>query len=555
MPAIERSAAALVPSALAFVLAACAGAGGAASTPTAVDPPLSAATYERHVATLASDAFEGRKPATAGEARTLEYLTGEFRRLGLEPGHRGGFLQEVPVVEITAGSDARLAIGGEALRIPDEAVIWTKRVVPQMDLAASPLVFVGYGVVAPEQGWNDYAGVDMRGKTALILINDPGFATGDETLFRGRALTYYGRWTYKLEEAARQGAAAAIIVHETEPAAYPWETVVNSWTGPQLDKASPTGNAERVSVEGWITSAVAERLLGRAGHGFADLKARANTRGFRPVPLPLEASATLRNAIRKSSSSNVVAVLPGTKRSREYVIYMAHWDHLGRSFAVGDNIFNGAVDNATGTAGLLTIAEGFVRSSRAPERSIVFLALTLEESGLLGSEHYVANPPFPLEQTVAAINMDALYFGGPTRDVSVVGYGASELDGYLAAAARAQGRELRPEPTPEKGFFYRSDHFNFAKRGVPALYIKSGVEDLERGAEWAREQHEEFIALRYHKPGDEYRPGVDLRGSLQDFELLRAVGARLARERSFPNWAQDSEFRAIRDRSRAILQR
>jgi Zn-dependent M28 family amino/carboxypeptidase len=251
----------------------------------------------------------------------------------------------------------------------------------------------------------------------------------------------------------------------------------------------------------------------------------------------------------------VVAVLPGTKRSREYVIYMAHWDHLGRSFAVGDNIFNGAVDNATGTAGLLTIAEGFVRSSRAPERSIVFLALTLEESGLLGSEHYVANPPFPLEQTVAAINMDALYFGGPTRDVSVVGYGASELDGYLAAAARAQGRELRPEPTPEKGFFYRSDHFNFAKRGVPALYIKSGVEDLERGAEWAREQHEEFIALRYHKPGDEYRPGVDLRGSLQDFELLRAVGARLARERSFPNWAQDSEFRAIRDRSRAILQR
>lgn len=552
MPKVERALALLVP----VLLMGCSAGPNGRSAPAV---PLDGARYERHIARLASDEFQGRKPATAGETKTLEYLTAEFRRLGLQPGNGASYLQAVPVVELTAGSDMRLALTGphgeEVLRIPEEAVIWTKRVVPGIDLASSSLVFVGHGVVAPEHGWNDYAGVDMRGKTALILINDPGFATGDETLFRGRALTYYGRWTYKFEEAARQGAAAAIIVHETEPAAYGWETVVNGWTGPQLDMAAPDGNAGRVQVEGWITHAAAERLLAAAGEDFAALKERANRRGFSAVPLRLSAQAHLRNAVRRSTSANVIAVLPGSKRPQEYVLYTAHWDHLGRSFAPGDNIFNGASDNATGTAGLLAIAEAFATARTPPERSIVFLAATLEESGLLGSAYYVDNPPFPLEQTVAVINMDNMYFGGPTRDVRVVGAGASELEEYLAVAARRQGRVIRPEPTPEKGFFYRSDHFNFAKHGVPSLYIKLGVEDRECGIECGQKRQDEYIAKRYHQPSDEYEPGMDLRGSLEDLQLLYAVGARLAAERSFPNWYPDNEFRAIRDRSRASAAR
>jgi Zn-dependent M28 family amino/carboxypeptidase len=511
---------------------------------------VSAAEYERHIATLASDEFEGRKPGTAGERKTVDYLVAEFKKLGLQPGNRGAWTQEVPIVEITAGSDAQLRLGEASLAYGKDMVIWTKRVAPEIALADSPLVFVGHGVVAPEAGWNDYAGVDMRGKTAVILINDPGFATGDEKLFRGRAMTYYGRWTYKFEEAARQGAAAAIIIHDDEPAAYPWDTVQNSWMGPQLDTASPDGNAGRIAVEGWITRAAGESLLQANGLRYADLLQAASRPGFKPIELRERASGRLRNAIRRASSSNVLAMIPGSKRPDEVVFYMAHWDHLGRSLGrSGDNIFNGALDNASGTAGLLAIAKAFAESPRRPERSVVFLGLTLEESGLLGSAYYAANPVFPLRKTVAALNMDAMSWGGPTRDVSVIGYGASELEEYLAVAAKSQDRSLREEPTPEKGFFYRSDHFNFAKVGVPALYFKMGVEDRENGVEWARAKQAEFTRRDYHKPSDEWRPGTDLRGSLQDLELLYAVGARLAREKRFPTWYQSSEFRAARDRT------
>jgi Zn-dependent M28 family amino/carboxypeptidase len=429
-------------------------------------------------------------------------------------------------------------------------VIWTKRVAPEVTLADSPLVFVGHGVVAPEAGWNDYAGVDMRGKTAVILINDPGFATGDEKLFRGRAMTYYGRWTYKFEEAARQGAAAAIIIHDDEPAAYPWDTVQNSWMGPQLDTASPDGNAGRIAIEGWVTRAAGDALLQANGLSYADLVKAASRPGFKPIELRQRASGSLRNAIRRASSSNVLAMIPGSKRPDEVVVYMAHWDHLGRSLGrSGDNIFNGALDNASGTAGLLAIAKAFAESPRRPERSVVFLGLTLEESGLLGSAYYASNPVFPLRKTVAALNMDAMSWGGPTRDVSVIGFGASELEEYLAVAAKTQDRVLRMEPTPEKGFFYRSDHFNFAKVGVPALYFKMGVEDREKGVEWARARQAEYTLRDYHKPSDEWRPGTDLRGSLEDLALLHAVGARLAREKRFPNWYPSSEFRSARDRT------
>ncbi len=536
-------------------LGACAAGGGkAGTTPRTV---IDAAAYERHVAALASDEFEGRKPGTRGEQRTIDYLVAAYRRLALEPGNGTSYLQPVPFVEITAGSDATLRLGGDSLAIGRDAIIWTKRVVSEASIADSPLVFVGHGVVAPEQGWNDYAGLDMRGKTALILINDPGWDGADPTLFNGRAMTYYGRWTYKFEEAARQGAAAALIVHETEPAAYGWETVINSWSGPQLDMATADGNAGRVALEGWITREAAQRLLAAAGLDLDELKRRAGRRGFRAVELGLRASGAVRNAIRRGESANVVGVLRGARRPDEYVLYMAHWDHLGRAMSVagsgGDVVFNGAVDNASGTAGLLELAAAFARGRR-PARSIVFLALTLEESGLLGSAYYAASPLFPLAQTVAALNMDALYFGGPTRDVSVIGYGASELERYLERAAARQGRVLRPEPTPEKGFFYRSDHFNFARSGVPALYFKAGVDDRERGREWGQRQRAEYEALRYHQPGDEFVPGVsDLRAPLQDLELLYAIGAQLARERAFPNWYEGSEFRAVRDRSRALM--
>ncbi len=518
--------------------------------------PIDEAFYRSHIVRLSSDEFGGRKPGTEGERLTLAYLEAEFRKLGLEPGNGRSFLQEVPMVEITAGSDAalRLTTGSSVadLRFRDDMVIWTKRVKPEEALVDSPLVFVGHGVTAPEYGWDDYAGVDMKGKTAVILINDPGFAIKDESLFRGRAMTYYGRWTYKFEEAARRGAAGALIVHQAEPAAYGWDTVVNSWSTPQLDHTTADGNAGRVAIEGWITEAQARALFAANGTTLEEAVKRANTRGFKAEPLRSDATAKLRNAIRRASSYNLAAVLPGAARPDEYLVYMAHWDHLGRlPGCSGDCVMNGAVDNSTGTSALLTIAKAFVEAPRKPERSVVFLAVTLEESGLLGSAYYVDNPLFPLAQTVAAFNMDAIYFGGPTRDVSVINFGASELERYLADAARAQGRVLQAEPTPERGYFFRSDHFNFAKRGVPALYIKSGVEDRERGAEWRRKYYEDFTAQKYHKVGDEYSDDADLRGGVEDMALLHAVGSRLAAEKTFPNWNADSEFRAARDRSRA----
>lgn len=526
------------------VVAGCAGLGRMQA------PAISAEAYARHIATLSADEFEGRKPGTAGERKTVEYLVAEFKKLGLEPGNGDSFLQQVPIVEITAGSDARLQLGSAELKYMQDMVIWTKRLVPEISLADSPLVFVGHGVVAPELGWNDYAGVDMRGKTAVILINDPGFATNDPKLFRGRAMTYYGRWTYKFEEAMRQGAAGALIIHDDVPAAYPWDTVQNSWSGPQLDTVAADGNASRAAIEGWITRAAGDALLRQNGLSYEQMLQAASRPGFKPIELAERASGSLRNAIRRSSSPNVIARLPGSKHPDEYVFYMAHWDHLGRAFGrSGDTIFNGALDNATGTAGLLTIAKAYSEMRQRPERSIVFLAVTLEESGLLGSAYYVANPVYPLNRTVAAFNMDAITWGGPTKDVTVVGYGASELEDYLVRAARRQDRVVMPEPTPENGFFFRSDHFNFAKVGVPALYIKLGVEDREKGAEWAKARNAEFTLKDYHKPSDEFRPGTDLRGGLEDITLLYDIGRTLANERRFPQWYPQSEFRAARDRS------
>ena len=553
MQTFERTPGRLVPALLAGAILMM---GGAIALAAPKSGPIDEAMFRAHIARLSDDQFGGRKPGTEGEKLTLDYLEAEFRKLGLKPGNGSSFLQEVPMVEITAASDAALkfttAGAVSDLKFRDDMVIWTKRVKASESLDSSPLVFVGHGVTAPEYGWDDYAGVDMKGKTALILINDPGFATKDDTLFRGRAMTYYGRWTYKFEEAARRGAVGAIIIHQTDPAAYGWDTVVNSWSTPQLDHASADGNAGRVAIEGWITEAQARALFSANGTTLEEAVKRANTRGFRAQPLATTVSGSLRNAIRRTNSHNLAALLPGSSRPDEVLVYMAHWDHLGRlPGCSGDCIMNGAVDNATGTSGLLTIANAFVHARQKPQRSILFLAVTLEESGLLGSAYYVDNPLFPLAQTVAAFNMDALYFGGPTRDVTVVNLGASELEKYLAVAAKSQGRVLQAEPTPERGYFFRSDHFNFAKRGVPALYLKTGVDDRERGIEWRKQYYEDFTAQKYHKVDDEYSPDADLRGSVEDLGLLYSVGARLAGEKSWPQWSADSEFRAARERSRA----
>jgi len=538
---------------IALLLLAVSNAHAAAREPVKLDE----ATFRRHLAMLASDEFEGRRPATRAEEKTIGYLSTQFAAAGLQPGNGTEWFQKVPLVEITADPDIvmtfeRAGQPAVPLKFGEDMVVWTKRVQPQSALEASDLVFVGYGINAPEYRWNDYAGVDMHGKTAVILINDPGFVTRDPKLFGGRAMTYHGRWTYKYEEAMRQGAAGALIIHDTEPAAYGWEVVVNSWGGPQLDKESVDGNARRAAIEGWITGSSAEKLFALAGQDLAALKRAATQRGFKPVPLDARASVAVKNAIRRSNSSNVVGIKRGSKRPDEYVIYMAHWDHLGRSLALsGDTIFNGAVDNASGVSALITMAEQFSRARPAPERSIVFLAVTAEEAGLLGSAYYADNPLYPLARTAAVINMDALPPGGPTREVSVIGFGSSQLENYLRSAARGQDRIIKPEPTPEKGFYYRSDHFNFAKKGVPALYIKLGIDDRVHGAAWGQAQLDDFTAKRYHKPGDEYDPQMDFSGSLQDLALLYEIGERISKEKSWPNWYPGNEFRTARDRSRS----
>jgi Zn-dependent M28 family amino/carboxypeptidase len=534
------------------LLASAAAAAAAADVPVAV----SAQVYETHIAALAADDMQGRMPATDGEALTIRYLENEFRKLGVAP-VGGSYQQGVPLVEIAPRPDAELRFatpqGEQRTRFGEDSVVWTKREVTAASVTDSDLVFVGYGVNAPEYGWNDYAGVDMQGKTALILINDPGFATGDESLFRGQALTYYGRWTYKFEEAARQGAAAAIIVHETVPAAYGWPTVVNSWANPQLQMQSVNGNADRVALEGWITQECAAALLAAAGQEFDTLKKAANTRGFRPVPLPVRVNGRVANTLRHSSSANIVAQIRGTERPEEYVLYVAHWDHLGRlAGGEGDRTFNGAVDNASGVAGLLAIADAFQRAPVKPARSILFVAVTAEEQGLLGSEYYVAHPLVPLAQTVAVFNMDALQFAGPTRDVRVVGAGASELERYLHEEAGRRGLRAAPEANPERGAFYRSDHFNFARAGVPALYLKVGIDDLDGGVEAGQAREADYIASRYHQVGDNYAAGVRLEGGLIVVELVHAIGSRLAQESGFPNWLPDNEFRAARDASRPV---
>ena len=504
---------------------------------------------------LSSDAFEGRGPATRGEELTLRYLEERFAALGLRPGNGNSYLQEIPLTEIASRPAGGLAVKGAAgertFEFADEFVALSRRAIERVELDGSDMVFAGYGIVAPEYGWNDYRGLDVRGKTVVVLVNDPGFATGDVDLFNGASMTYYGRWTYKYEEAARQGAAAVLIVHETEPAAYPWGVVQNSFTGPQMYFRTADGNASRCAVEGWLTVDAARELFRLAGLSYDEARDAASRRGFEAMPLGLEASLALDNAIRDVVSSNVAALLPGSARPDECVIYMAHWDHLGIDTArAGDQIFNGALDNATGVAGLLELAEAFTNLEKRPARSILFLSVTCEEQGLLGSEYYAEHPLVPLDRTAAALNMDALNIYGPMKDITEVGYGNSELDDYLVAAAAEQGRSATPDPDSAKGSFFRSDHFSFAQRGVPVLYVGTGTDHVGHGTAWTKAQRDRYISENYHKPSDEYDPMWDLRGMVDDLRLLFAVGHRLAEETTFPRWKEGASFKAPHDESR-----
>jgi Zn-dependent M28 family amino/carboxypeptidase len=524
----------------------------------AFGPEISAEDFSAHIRVLASDEFGGRQPGSEGEEKTISYLRDQFQRLGLQPGNGDSYFQTVPMIEThtdAAATSMSMSVAGEpqAMRFGDDMVIGSRTGAADVHVGNAPVVFVGYGVNAPEQDWNDYAGVDVKGKVVVMLINDPGFHSGDASLFEGRRMTYYGRWTYKFEEAARQGAAAAIIIHDTAGAAYGWDVVKNSWGGAQFDLLPVDDPAPRLPLQGWITGEAAKSLFDAAGLKLDKLRADAGKRGFKAVPLPRTSfEATLHASIKQSSSRNVVARLPGSKRPDEAIVYTAHWDHLGtHPDEAGDNIYNGAIDNATGVAGVLEIAEQFTVQNPKPERSVLFLLVTLEESGLLGSAYYAVHPVVPLAQTVAVINLDAMPVVGPTKDMVVVGLGNSELEDVLKPIADKQHRVLVPESAPEKGQFFRSDHFSFAKAGVPALYVKGGVDHVDKGREYGLAQLEDYTAHRYHKAADNFDPNWDLRGIVQDLNAVYQVGKALSLDKDWPNYREGNAFRAIRDKSRA----
>jgi Zn-dependent M28 family amino/carboxypeptidase len=505
--------------------------------------------FADHVRVLASDDFLGRKPGTPGEDKTVSYLIEHFRKLGLKPGNGKSYVQQVPLVQITAGADATLSATGPAgarnLVFGKDMVIWTKRAVPEIQVAHSELVFVGYGIVAPEYSWNDYASIDVHGKTVVLLANDPGFASKDPTVFKGNAMTGYGRLAYKVEEAARQGAQGVLVVHDSQALGYGWNVIQATWTGAQFEPA-PGGNPGSAAIEGWIQNDAARALFTAGGLDFTRLAVAAAYPGFKAVPMGVKVDAMIHNAIRSFSSQNVIAVWPGS-HGHEYVLYTAHWDSLGVDEArPGHGIFNGAVDNATGVAGLLSIAQSFVRTDPKPDRSIAFLATTAAEPDLLGSQYYVDNPVLPLRQTAAVINVDSLLNGGRTRDISILAFGNTDLEEAARAEALLQGREAHAEPNPQLGLYFRSDSYSFARRGVPALYVQSGIDSAARGPAWGKAHIEDYFAHRYRQPGDQYSPDWDVGGAVIDLMLDYHVGLRVANSRRFPRWYPNSEFRTHR---------
>lgn len=526
------------------------------STATGTDEGLSVLNKDSlaaHIQILASDSFQGRRPFTEGETRTVDYLSRSFAALGLEPGNGSAYTQDVPMVEISPVGTPVMKIRGPKgsldLKSMNDFVIWTERPETSVSIDKTDVVFAGFGIVAPEYNWNDYAGLDVKGKTVLVMVNDPGYY--DSTLFKGHTMTYYGRWTYKYEEAARQGAAACLIIHNTGAASYPFQVVQSSNGGVKLHLDTRGNGQYQLALQGWITEETGKKLLAAAGKD-SSLLAAAKQKGFKPSALDVKLTAGLNVKEVYNKSHNVIAKITGSQRPDEYVIYTAHWDHLGigQPDAKGDSIYNGAADNASGTAALLEIARAFKSLPEKPARTVIFLSVTAEEQGLLGSAYYAQHPIYPLARTVANLNIDVLNTYGPTKNITYSGKGQSELEDLLAEEAKAKGRYVAPEDHPEAGYYFRSDHFNFARAGVPSLTADGGIDDVSKGKEYGKQKHDEYTAQHYHQPSDEYDAKTwDLSGGLQDAGLVYLIGKKLAFGSSWPQWKAGSEFKAIRDKS------
>lgn len=516
---------------------------------------FSADSLRLHVAELSDDSFQGRKPFTEGETITIEYLQKQFKAAGLEPGNGDSYLQEVPMVNIqtTAAPDMMVTTskGSFKLKGLDDYVIWTDKITDQVSFDNNEVVFAGYGIVAPEYNWNDYEGLDVKGKIVMVLVNDPGFASGDSSLFKGKTMTYYGRWTYKFEEAARQGARGCLIVHTTEGASYPFSVVQNNWNASKLRLDDREKSNTYTDINGWLSLPAAKKLVAAAGKDSTNFFAQADKRGFKALALDLKLSTSIAVKTIFNKSQNVIGKITGTKRPDEVIIYSSHWDHLGigKADAAGDSIYNGAFDNASGTAGLIELARAFKSMKVQPERTIILLAVTAEEQGLWGSAYYAQNPIYPTSKTVANINIDGLNPFEKTKDIIIVGEGQSELEEYLKDAAEKAGRVIAFENHPEAGYYYRSDHFNFAKVGIPALYTSNGIEVIGKEAGYGEKREREYTEKHYHRPSDEYDAATwTFEGGLDDLKLFFQVGKRLAFEEKMPQWKEGSEFKAIREK-------
>lgn len=524
----------------------------AANTDDAGLEAFNADTLVSYIKTLSSDEFQGRKPFTVGETKTIDFLQAQYKRIGLEPGNGTSYLQDVPMIDIFSHPDPTMQVksakGNFELKGQEEYSISTPQTDSVVRLDNTPVVFAGYGVVAPEYNWNDYAGLDVKGKIVMVLVNDPGFNNGDTTLFKGKEMTYYGRWTYKFEEAARQGAKGCLVIHSTAAASYPFSVAANGWNNSAL-RLDNKGE-KLLDVQGWITTEAAKKLLVAGGQDSAIL-AKADIRGFKGTSLNETLSTNIHTKVTRNQSHNVIGKITGSKYPNEYIIYTAHWDHLGIGTPDknGDSIYNGALDNASGTAGLLEFAKAWKDQKTPPERTIVFLAVTGEEQGLLGSAYYAKNPVYPVEKTVANLNVDELNNYGKTKDITITGRGQSDMEDLLTEEAQKRGRYITYDPTPEAGHYFRSDHFSFAKVGIPALAQGFGIDVEGKGKEYGKKMEEEFNDKHYHQPSDQYDSSWDMSGAIEDLKLLFMVGKRLAYGHDFPNWKEGSEFKVIRDKS------
>lgn len=524
----------------------------ACGTDTEKKQQFQVADFEPHVIALSADEMMGRMPFTEGETKTVQYIESEFKKLGLKPGNGDSYFQDVPLVSIKTTPAPTMSIksqgGTYTLEGLKDYVLWTQRTDSLVAFEDAEIVFAGYGIVAPEYGWNDYENLDVKGKIVMVIVNDPGFGSTSTDLFKGNTMTYYGRWTYKLEEAARQGALGTLIIHDTEPAGYGFNVVQNSWNGSKLYLDNRGKDIYKATFEGWVTLPTAKQIFEWAGMNGDEMLAQAKVKGFKPVSMGLKASSSMTVTASYAVSKNVIAMVEGTKKPNEYLVYTAHWDHLGigKPDASGDSIYNGALDNASGIAALMALGKAF--NENKPERSVVMLAVTAEEQGLLGSAYYAQNPIFPKERTIANINIDGVNHIGKMKDVSLIGPGQSDLEDLLEDELQKRGRYSAPEPTPSAGYYYRSDHFNFAKVGVPALYFGTGIDHAEKGKEFGLKAQQDYITNHYHKPSDGYKPGDwDLEAALEEIDLYFHVGQRLVNSEVWPQWKEGSEFKGIRD--------